>query len=156
MGGPCESIFGEVADDGSREMVDGRKTAAQRSNSRQSKYDLASRYFDLSLASSLVSLGLNLVDRTGRIDGIGCSASCMCESRSRSVSGSEPGSVVGEIELDNSAILEDWDQAERRNDRIGEFHTISRIDKDIVLNIARPHLEGSTVFHRPSLPSRLP
>lgn len=39
------------------ERVSGRKTAAQRSNSRQSKKDLASRYLLSSLASRAASSG---------------------------------------------------------------------------------------------------
>ena len=37
--------FGEVGSNGPRAILDGRNTAAQRSYSRQSKYDFARRYF---------------------------------------------------------------------------------------------------------------
>lgn len=64
-----------------RSRVEGRKTAAQRSYSRQSKYDLARRYFENSWDSRRASSGSGLEEKTegGGPDG---SASCIGESGS--------------------------------------------------------------------------
>lgn len=137
-------MFGKAADGGGRARFDGRKTVAQWSYSRQSKYDLASKYLDLSLASSTASLRLGLVVEIGGIDGIGSSASCIGESGSISKS----GFGMGEMEFDNSASLEDWNQALDVVIARTEFHTISQIDRGIFRNTVGQHHEDEVVDPR--------
>ena len=84
-------------------MFEGRKTAAQRSYSRQSKYDLASRYLFISRDSRRASSGSEFEARTIGTGGGNCSTSCMGESGSVSESGVR--SPVDGSEVASSAAL---------------------------------------------------
>ena len=73
--------LGDVSTRETREVLVGRNTAAQRSYSRQSKYDLASRYLEYSWASRRASSGSGLQEKVGGSK-VGASASRMGESGS--------------------------------------------------------------------------
>jgi hypothetical protein len=83
-------------------IAEGKKTAAQRSNSRQSKNDFASRYLWVSRASRAVSMGSGFWDITGLIEE-GISVLDMGESRSASEVGVR-SSGVGREERSSAAL----------------------------------------------------
>lgn len=84
--------LGDVGVSGPRGRIDGMKTAAQRSYSRQSKYDFANRYFGNSCASRRASSRLGLEESDIGSDG-GRSTSCIRES----------GSELKEVEVERGS-----------------------------------------------------
>ena len=103
LGRGLDLLLGETGESGARGNVEGRKTEAHLSYSRQSKNDLASRYFDNSCASKRASSGSVLVEEKTEVCGSG-SASCICESTSV-VKDEELEAGVG-IALASSAALD--------------------------------------------------
>lgn len=96
--------FGDPADRDPLGRPDGRKTAAQRSNSLQSKKDFAKRYLCISFASIRASSGSEFAEMmTGNVleD---CSASSIGESMS--VSPSESSRRVDRDEDISAALLD--------------------------------------------------
>ena len=90
--GVCVLALGEVGVNDPRGRIEGMKMAAQRSYSRQSKYDFASRYFGNSSASRRASSGSRLEESIEDIDG-GRSTSCIWES----------GSELKEVEVERGS-----------------------------------------------------
>ena len=103
--------LGDAGDSGPRGgRIDGMKTAAQRSNSRQSKYDFANRYFDNSCASRRASSGSGLEERKVGMDedestsSIWESGSELKDVEAETVSGSEVESSAALIARQSDAI----------------------------------------------------